>query len=344
MPEECPFAGPAQDLPADSEVGESAPTTPFNRLRQSLSGGTLERIARKPSVFHSILLATMGILLTVFLIRRAGDLSTLGDVLRNNQNRIFGFFLFTNAYVALKGVALRRAAISCRVQTSLWRTTRTFCESSLVGLIVAKIASDVYKYTRVGDGSRNDKIRTILVYRIAAIIAVLMLSGVVSIIWAGTVSLQSGLAWLVPIVVLTIITATFRNRVTNWIREHGRILLQILPFTVAALIAKIGGLALLLGVSLDGELIQVAAAFLLIGSLASMTQVPAGVGLLDAGYAVFLTKYVGASGAEAAAFLISFRLLGPMYVAAIGGISIAATSTARICWQKAIQQQQQQSA
>ncbi|MCA9250180.1 MAG: hypothetical protein R3E58_03950 [Phycisphaerae bacterium] len=340
MSEKCPFAGSVQNQPADSGVGESDAATPFNRLRQSLSGGALERIARRPSVVHSILLATMGILLTVFLIRRAGDLSTLGDVLRDNQNRIFGFFLFTNAYLALKGLALRRAALSCQVQTSLWRTTRTFCESSMVGLIVAKIASDVYKYTRVGDGSRNDKIRTILVYRIASIIAVLMLSGVVSIIWAGTVSWRSGIAWLVPIMVLSIITVSFRNRVTGWIREHGRILMQILPFTIAALLAKIGGLALLLGVSLDGELIQVAAAFLLIGSLASMTQVPAGVGLLDAGYAVFLTKYVGTSGAEAAAFLISFRLLGPMYVAALGGISIVATSAARICWQNAVQQQQ----
>ncbi len=208
----------------------------------------------------------------------------------------------------------------------------------MVGLVVAKIASDVYKYTRVGDGSRGDKIRTILVYRVASIIAVLLLSGAVSIIWAGTVSWRSGVAWLVPIVVLTLITVCFRNRVTQWIREHGRLLLQTLPYNIAALLAKIGGLAMLLGVSIDGELVHVAAAFLLIGSLASMTQVPAGVGLLDAGYAVFLTKYVGASGAEAAAFLISFRLLGPIYVAALGGISIVATSAARICWRDAMQQ------
>jgi uncharacterized membrane protein YbhN (UPF0104 family) len=340
MPEKCPFAANDPEKLADPTSVDPDASPPFDRLRQSLSGGMLERIARKPSVLHSILLATLGILLTVFLIRRAGDVSALGDVLRNNQNRILGFFLFTNAYIALKGMALRRAAIGCNVKTSLWRTTRTFCESSLIGLIVAKIASDVYKYTRVGEGSRSDKIRTILVYRIAAIIAVLMLSGAVSIIWAGTVSWRSGIAWLVPIVVLPLITVFFRNRITEWIREHGRMLLQIMPFTVAALLAKIGGLALLLGVSLDGELIQVAAAFLLIGSLASMTQVPAGIGLVDAGYAVFLTKYVGANGAEAAAFLISFRLLGPVYVAALGGISIVATSAARVCWQNAIRQRQ----
>ncbi|GJM24159.1 MAG: hypothetical protein DHS20C16_05740 [Phycisphaerae bacterium] len=339
MSEKCPFASTDADASADSQNGESSTVTPFDRLRQSLSGGVLERIARKPSVFHSIMLATLGILLTVFLIRRAGDVSTLGDVLRNNQNRIFGFFLFTNVYVVLKGLALRRAALGCDVKTSFWRTTRTFCESSLIGLIVAKIASDVYKYTRVGDGSRGDKIKTILVYRTASIIAVLMLSGAVSIMWAGTVSWRSGIAWLVPIVVLTLITVCFRNRVTEWIRDHGQMLLRVLPFSIAALLAKIGGLALLLGVSMDGELVQVAAAFLLIGSLASMTQVPAGVGLLDAGYAVFLTKYVGTSGAEAAAFLISFRLLGPVYVAALGGISIVATSAARICWKNAINQQ-----
>ncbi len=337
MSETCPYSANELESPTPNS-GETA--TPFERLRQSLSGGVLERISRKPSAKHSILLAVMGILLTIFLIRRAGDVTALGDVLRSHADRIFGFFIFTHIYIACKGLALRKAAIGCNVKTSLWRTTRTFCESSMIGLIVAKIASDVYKYTRVGDGSRGDKVRTILVYRIAAIIAVLMLSGTVSIIWAGTVSWRSGIAWLVPIVVVTLITICFRNRVTEWIREHGQLLLATLPYNVAALLAKIGGLAMLLGVSLDGELIQVAAAFLLIGSLASMTQVPGGIGLMDAGYAVYLTKYVGTSGAETAAFLISFRLLGPIYVAALGGISIVATSAARICWQDAMRQRQ----
>lgn len=329
----------SSDAPS-SNADASEETSASDRLRRSLSGDAFERVVRKPSTWHCILLAALGLLLTIFLVRRAGDLTALGDVLHRNQGRIWGFFLFTHVYIVFKGLALRRAAIGSNVKTSLWRTTRTFCESSLVGLVVAKFASDVYKYTRVGEGTRADKIRTILVYRVASIIAVLLLSGAVSVMWAGTVSWHSGIAWLVPMIVITLLTLSFRNRVTQWIREHGRMLLQILPFSVAALLAKIGGLAMLLGVSLDGELIQVAAAFLLIGSLASMTQVPAGLGLLDAGYAVFLTKYVGANGAEAAAFLISFRLLGPVYVAALGGISILAVHASRALWGGTVQEQQ----
>lgn len=321
----------AMDTPVSPPVPDAGDAA-FHELRRSLADGAFEPVAKKPSTARAILLTVAGLALTALLIRNAGATESFMDVIRARREQLLGFFICTNLYVLCKGFALRTASRCCRVQTSLARATRVFCESSLIGFVVAKIAADVYKFARLGEGARGDRVRAILVYRVSAICGVLLLSAVVSVMWAEHVPL-GWLAWAVPVAVIGGIAAFYRSRVTLWVREHGKYLLRVLPFSLLALVAKIAGLALLLGVTLDEGVVEVAAAFLVIGSLASMTQVPAGLGTMDAGYAVFLTKYLGASGAETAAFLVALRLLGPVYVGLLGGLSMAATSLGRV-WER----------
>jgi uncharacterized membrane protein YbhN (UPF0104 family) len=301
----------------------------FHELRRSLADGAFEPVARRPGVGRAILLVVAGLALTGLLIRNAGEAGSFGEVLADRRGALWGFFLCTNVYVLFKGLALRTAARCCGVRASMWRSLRVFCESSLVGFVVAKIAADVYKYARVGDGSRGDRVRAILVYRISAICGVLLLAAVVSYFWAEQVTL-GWFVWLVPAGVIAGILAFYRSRATNWVRDHGAYLLRVLPYSLGALVAKIAGLSILLGVALEGGVVEAAAAFLVVGSLASMTQVPAGLGTLDAGYAVFFTKVLGASGGETAAFLVALRLLGPVYVGLLGGLSMAWSSVVRL--------------
>jgi len=321
-----PIMQPADRQPATAE-GDAA----FHDLRRSLSDGAFEPVARQPATWQAIVLATAGLALTGLLIWKAGEAESLGEVLSAQRGRLALFFLFTHLYVLLKACALRTAGKCCGVHASLWRCGRIFCESSLVSFAVAKIAADVYKFARLGDHSRGDRVRTILVYRVAAILSVLLLGAVVSILWAES-TLPGWYAWAVPAGLIAAIFALYRTRLKSWLREHGRYLLRVLPYSLGALCAKIAGFAILLGASLNGGVVEVAAAFLLIGSLASMTQVPAGLGTLDAGYAVFLTKFLGASGAETAAFLVALRMLGPVYVGLVGAISMGAASLQRY-WQ-----------
>jgi MFS family permease len=293
--------------------------------RDALGEPALQPLARRPNRLRSALVAVTGLALSVLLVAQAGGDESLGEVLAARRSRLLAFIAITNLYILSKGAALLVAARSCDVQTSLVRSLRTFCESSLIGLVVAKIASDVYKYARIGAGERGPRVRAILVYRIAAILAVLLLSGVVSVMWAERA--PYGLwVWVVPVLVIGGLIGFYRSRATDWIRQHGAYVGRVLPFSLAALAAKIAGLSVLLGITLDGGVVEVAAAFLVIGSLASMTQVPAGLGTLDAGYAIFLTKYLGAGGAETAAFLVSLRLLGPVYVGLLGGLSLCASA------------------
>lgn len=303
----------------------------FHDLRRSLSDGAFEPVARKPAVGQAILLAVAGLALTSLLVYQAGEVESLGEVLRSRSYQLWGFFICTHIYVLMKGLALRTAARCCSIPVSTWQTTRIFCESSLVGFVVAKIAADVYKFARLGNGSRSARVRAVLVYRISAILAVLMLSAIVSVLWAERVS-WGWYVWLVPLLVIGCMALFYRSRVASWLRAHGAYLLRVLPFSLGALGAKIAGLALLLGVALDGGVVEIAAAFLVIGSFASMTQVPAGLGTLDAGYAVFLTKYLGASGGETAAFLVALRVLGPIYVSLLGSVSLGGSALMRF-WQ-----------
>jgi len=254
----------------------------FHDLRRSLADGAFEPVANRPNTVRAIVLTLAGFGLTALLIHNAGDTASFGEVLRSRQDQLWGFFICTNLYVLFKGFALRTASRCCSVETSTWRSARVFCESSLVGFVVAKIAADVYKYARLGEGTRGDRVRAVLVYRISAICGVLLLSAIVSVMWAERVPL-GWLAWGVPVAVIAGIVAFYRSRVTVWVRDHGVYLLRVLPFSLLALAAKIAGLSVLLGVTLDGGVVEVAAAFLVIGSLASMTQVPAGLGTLDAG-------------------------------------------------------------
>jgi len=317
--------------PADSHARETAP--PGHGTGRdgvggvfppdSLAGGLFDRVRKNPWTVHTAVIATAGILLAFFLIRQSGDLRRLPDIVRQSGTHLIGFFVLTNVYLLCKGLALRQAARCTGVRLSLPRAVRVFCESSTVGLVTAKIASDIYKYTRVGSAPRAARIRTVLIYRVAAILAVLILTALVSLLWAETADIGSKLTWLVPVVVIGGLVLGYRSRVSVWCRAHGRYLLAVLPYSILALAAKIAGLSILLGVSLDGQLVEVAAAFLVIGSLASMAQVPSGLGMLDAGYAIYLTKIAGVGGAETALILIALRLLGPLYVAALGAISIA---------------------
>lgn len=287
--------------------------------------------ASGPSRLHTLLIASAGVLLAVFLVVRAGDLSHMGSIIVERRDYILGFFLFSNIYLVLKGLALRQAARCAGVKTSFWRATRVFCESTVVGLLAfpGKVGSDVYKYARLGEADRKSRVRAVVIYRVAAIVAVLVLSALVSIVWAEQFAWKSRLVWAVPALVLMIIILKFKARLREWLAGFGRSVLLVAPYSLAALAAKICGTAILLGVSLDGGLIEVAAAFLLIGSLASLSQMPAGVGMLDAGYAVFLTKYIGTTGAEAATFLIAFRLFGPVYTSALGALSMGGDYLAR---------------
>lgn len=287
--------------------------------------------ASGPSRRHTLLIASAGVLLTVFLVVRAGDLSHMGRIIVERRDYILGFFAFSNIYLVFKGLALRQAALCAGVKTTFWRATRVFCESAVVGLLAfpGKVGSDVYKYARLAEADRKSRIKAIVVYRVAAIVAVLALSALVSIMWAERFAWKSKLVWAVPVVVLMVIVLKFQARMREWLATFGRSVLVVVPYSLAALAAKIGGTAILLGVSLDGGLVEVAAAFLLIGSLASLSQMPAGVGMLDAGYAVFLTKYIGTTGAEAATFLIAFRLFGPVYTAALGALSMGGGYLAR---------------
>lgn len=292
-------------------------------LPTSLSGGTFDRVRKNPWTFHTAIIGAAGVLLTFYLINKAGDLRRIPEVFAQSGNHLIGFFLFTNVYLLCKGWALRRAAHYAGIPITLIRGIRVFCESSVVGLITAKIASDIYKYSRIATAPRSARIKAVLLYRVAAILAVLILSAIVSVLWAESTTIQSRLIWLVPVVVIGGLVLGYRSRVSNWLREHGRYLLGVMPFSMAALAAKICGLAVLLGVSLQGQLIEVAAVFLVIGSLASMAQVPSGLGVLDVGYTVYLTEFAGISGAETALILIALRLLGPLYVAALGALSFA---------------------
>jgi len=314
-----------EPLPVDAQAAEDAA---FQRLRRKLSDQAVEPLANRPSTARAILVAVAGLALTVMLIRQAGDFREVTSILSERSGRLVAFLIITNVYLLFKAFALVVAGRGCAVPISSWRAVRVFAESSLVGLVVAKIAADVYKYSALGDASPSARVRTVLVYRIAAIIAVLMLSALVSVMWAERMP-YGALVWLVPAAVIAAIVVCFRSRVTTWLKEHGRIVVRVLPFALGALIAKIAGLSVLLGPSMDGSVVQIAAAFLVIGSLASMTQVPAGLGTLDAGYAVFLTKYLGASGGETAAFLISLRLLGPFYVGCLGALSLGGAAWSR---------------
>lgn len=310
---------------ADSPVcadGIPAGATEPGWLPQSLAGGVFDRVRKNPWTIQTAAIAAAGVLLTVFLIRQAGDLRQLPAVFAQSGNHLIGFFIFTNIYLLCKALALRKAARYADAPIGLVRSSRVFCESTAVGLITAKIASDIYKYTRIGSAPRSARIKTVLIYRVAAILAVLLLSAIVSVLWAESTPIRSRLTWLIPILVIGVLVLAFRSRVSLWLREHGLYLLGVMPYSLAALAAKIGGLAVLLGVSMEGQLIEVAAVFLVVGTAASMAQVPSGVGITDAGYAIYLTKFAGVGGAETAVILIALRLLGPLYVAALGLISI----------------------
>jgi hypothetical protein len=269
----------------------------------------------KRLVGGAVLLALVAGGLVRFASYRGLDASVVGGQAQAHLAALAVSVFCSIGYVVCKGTALRQASWVAGIPLGRFASVRLFCESAAIDILTwpGKVWSDAYKYRMLAPAAAKRRLTALLGFRGGMMLGAAGLAAVASVVVLRRMDGTGNPPLLRIAVLVLLVVACLGMRRGGSLRPR-RVDNRLIAVVGCGLAAGIAD-AMAAGV-LSQSICRVAVAdfapwYVLVSVVAVVSQLPAGIVVLDVGFWFVLTRVFDAPPAAASATVLLYRLAGP---------------------------------